>query len=95
MKDKTKKKEGKEVKKEAKTVVFGTSPVSSRGQLVIPAKLRKAQNIQPGDTLIFTGLPGTNYFTVLNANAFEGFTKDLQNFLGNETLPDKEKKKGK
>lgn len=81
--------------KEVKTVVFGTSPVSSRGQLVIPAKLRKAQNIQPGDTLIFTGLPGTNYFTVLNANAFEGFTKDLQNLLGNEPLPTKEKKKGK
>lgn len=91
MKDKSKQKE----KKEAKTVVFGTSPVSSRGQLVVPAKLRKAQNIQSGDTLIFTGLPGANYFTVLNANAFEGFTKDLQNLLGNETVQKKEKKKGK
>lgn len=79
--------------KETRTIVFGTSPVSSRGQLVIPAKLRKAQNIQPGDTLIFTGLPGTNYFTVLNANAFEGFTKDLQNLLGKK--PVQEKKKGK
>lgn len=93
MKVKNKIKEGNEVKKEAKTVVFGTSPVSSRGQLVIPAKLRKAQNIQPGDTFIFTGVPDTNYFTVLNANAFEGFTKDLQNLLGKE--PVQEKKKGK
>ena len=95
MKNKTKQEEGKAVRKEAKTVVYGTSPVSSRGQLVIPAKLRKAQNIQPGDTLIFTGVPDTNYFTVLNANAFEGFTKDLQNLLGHEPLPTKEKKKGK
>lgn len=75
-------------------VVFGTSPVSSRGQMVIPAKLRKAHNLQPGDTLIFTGTPDSNYFTVLNANAFEGFTKDLQNLLG-EDKPSKKEKKGK
>ena len=79
-------------KKEAKMVVFGTSPVSSRGQMVIPAKLRKAHNLQPGDTLIFTGTPDSNYFTVLNANAFEGFTKDLQNLLGDDKSPKKEKK---
>lgn len=82
-------------KKEAKMVVFGTSPISSRGQMVIPAKLRKAHNLQPGDTLIFTGTPDSNYFTVLNANAFEGFTKDLQGILGNEQPATKEKKKGK
>ena len=82
-------------KKEAKMVVFGTSPVSSRGQMVIPAKLRKAHNLQPGDTLIFTGTPDANYFTVLNANAFEGFTKDLQGILNNEQPTTKEKKKGK
>ncbi len=35
-------------KKESKMVVFGTSPVSSRGQMVIPAKLRKALNIPSG-----------------------------------------------
>ncbi len=91
MKDKDKQKG----QKEAKMVVFGTSPVSSRGQMVIPAKLRKAHNIQPGDTLIFTGTQDSNYFTVLNANAFEGFTKDLQGILGTEQSPTKEKKKGK
>lgn len=79
-------------KKESKMVVFGTSPVSSRGQMVIPAKLRKALNIQPGDTLIFTGTPDANYFTVLNANAFEGFTKDLQNLLGDDQSLKKDKK---
>jgi AbrB family looped-hinge helix DNA binding protein len=87
MNDKSKPKD----KKSAKTVVFGTSPVSSRGQLVIPAKLRKAQNIQPGDTLVFTGVPGSTYFTVLNANAFDGFTKDLHNLLEPDT---KKEKKG-
>lgn len=91
MKDKDKQKG----QKESKMVVFGTSPVSSRGQMVIPAKLRKAHNIQPGDTLIFTGTPDSNYFTVLNASAFEGFTKDLQNILGNDVPAPKEKKKGK
>lgn len=87
MKDKTEQKQ----KKTVKSVVFGTSPVSSRGQLVIPAKLRKAQNIQPGDTLIFTGIPGTSHFTVLNANAFDGFTKDLQSLLGEEKTSKKDK----
>lgn len=91
MKNKNRLNEG----KESKTVVFGTSPVSSRGQLVVPAKLRKAQNIQPGDTLIFTGVPGASYFTVLNANAFEGFTKDLQNLFGEKQPSTKAKKKSK
>lgn len=87
------KQKSKKESKQAKTVVFGTSPVSSRGQLVIPAKLRKAQNIQPGDTLIFTGIPGGSHFTVLNANAFDGFTKDLQGFLKDDiSEEDKDKK---
>ncbi len=77
--------------KKTKTIVFGTSPISSRGQLVIPAKLRKAQNLQPGDTLIFTGIPGTNYFTVLNANAFESFTKSLQDLFEESDLVKKKK----
>jgi AbrB family looped-hinge helix DNA binding protein len=40
---------------QSKMTVFGTAPVSSKGQIVIPAKLRKAQNIKAGDTLIFIG----------------------------------------
>lgn len=68
--------------------VFGTAPVSSKGQIVIPAKLRKAQNIQAGDTLIFTGDPEAGHFHVLSANSFKGFTEDLNNliFNGNKKL---------
>ncbi|NMC64468.1 MAG: AbrB/MazE/SpoVT family DNA-binding domain-containing protein [SAR324 cluster bacterium] len=77
MKDKSSK------KPQSKMTVFGTAPVSSRGQIVIPAKLRKAQNINPGDTLIFTGNPESGYFHVLNANSFKGFTNDLNNLVFN------------
>lgn len=75
--------------------VFGTAPVSSKGQIVIPAKLRKAQNIQAGDTLIFTGDPEAGHFHVLSANSFKGFTEDLNNliFNGNKTLSGESKKK--
>ncbi|MFZ5376512.1 MAG: AbrB/MazE/SpoVT family DNA-binding domain-containing protein [Patescibacteria group bacterium] len=67
----------------SKMTVFGTAPVSSRGQIVIPAKLRKAQNINAGDTLIFTGNPESGYFQVLNANSFKGFSDDLNNLIFN------------
>jgi AbrB family looped-hinge helix DNA binding protein len=85
-------------KKQSKMTVFGTAPVSSRGQIVIPAKLRKAQNINPGDTLIFTGDPNSGYFHVLNANSFKGFTDDLNNLIFNNKdikAPEKPEKKSK
>jgi AbrB family looped-hinge helix DNA binding protein len=77
--------------------VFGTAPVSSKGQIVIPAKLRKAQNIKAGDTLIFTGNPEVGHFHVLSANSFKGFTEDLNNliFNGNQKLSGEQKKNEK
>jgi len=90
MKDKGLKK-----KPQSKMTVFGTAPVSSRGQIVIPAKLRKAQNIQPGDTLIFTGNPESGYFHVLNANSFKGFTDDLNNLVFNNKPEEDSDKKEK
>lgn len=82
-------------KPQSKMTVFGTAPVSSKGQIVIPAKLRKAQNIQEGDTLIFTGNPEAGHFHVLSANSFKGFTEDLNNiiFNGNKTLSGESKNK--
>lgn len=86
---------GSKKKPQAKMTVFGTAPVSSRGQIVIPAKLRKAQNINPGDTLIFTGNPDAGYFHVLNANSFKGFTNDLNNLVFNNKSEEKPVKKDK
>ena len=84
-------------KSPAKMTVFGTAPVSSRGQIVIPAKLRKVQNINPGDTLIFTGSPESGHFNVLNANSFKGFTDDLNKLVFNnhldKSVPQEEKPK--
>lgn len=89
---------GSKKKPQTKMTVFGTAPVSSHGQIVIPAKLRKAQNINPGDTLIFTGNPDAGYFHVLNASSFKGFTDDLNNLVFNnksEEEPVKKVKKSK
>jgi AbrB family looped-hinge helix DNA binding protein len=85
----------KKKKQPAKMTVFGTSPMSSRGQIVVPAKLRKAHNIKPGDTLIFTGNPEAGHFHVLNASSFKGFTEDLSNLLfeGNKKITEKKGKK--
>lgn len=82
---------------QSKMTVFGTAPVSSKGQIVIPAKLRKAQNIKEGDTLIFTGNPDAGHFHVLSANSFKGFTEDLNNliFNGNKKLSGEQKKSEK
>jgi len=91
----TMKDKGSKKKPQSKMTVFGTAPVSSRGQIVIPAKLRKAQNIQPGDTLIFTGNPESGYFHVLNANSFKGFTDDLNNLVFNNNSEEDSDKKGK
>ena len=35
-----------------KTVVFGSTTVGERGQIVLPVKLRKMYGLKPGDTLI-------------------------------------------
>jgi len=91
----TMKDKGLKKKPQSKMTVFGTAPVSSRGQIVIPAKLRKAQNIQPGDTLIFTGNPESGYFHVLNANSFKGFTDDLNNLVFNNKPEEDSDKKEK
>ncbi len=34
---------------------YGSATVGTKGQIVIPAKLRKYSNIKPGDTLMFIG----------------------------------------
>lgn len=71
--------------------VFGMGTVLERGQIIIPAKLRKSQNIKPGDTFVFMGTPGSSNFNVVNTKTFEGFTDDLTKLLVKD--PEKEDKK--
>ena len=40
-------------KKGVKDMFYGSATVGTKGQIVIPAKLRKDSNIKSGDTLIF------------------------------------------
>jgi len=41
---------------------YGSATVGPKGQVVIPAKLRKELDIKSGDTLIFLGRPGPKEF---------------------------------
>jgi AbrB family looped-hinge helix DNA binding protein len=37
---------------------FGSTTVGDRGQIVLPAELRKEYNIEAGDKLLVVGMPG-------------------------------------
>jgi AbrB family looped-hinge helix DNA binding protein len=52
-------------KKEFEGMFYGSATVGTKGQVVIPAKLREDSNIKPGDTLIFIGKLGQEGFGVM------------------------------
>jgi len=57
--------------------VYGTVKVSSKGQVVIPAQIRKDYKIEEGDSLIFVEChPGV--FSMIKAKNLE----DIQDVLG-------------
>jgi len=52
-------------KEEFERRFYGSTTVGTKGQIVIPAKLRKDSNIKPGDTLIFIRGPREGGFGVM------------------------------
>jgi AbrB family looped-hinge helix DNA binding protein len=51
--------------------VFGSTMVSPKGQVVIPANARKELNIGPGDTLLACGTPHGEGLLLLKVEAVE------------------------
>jgi len=49
-------------KEELEPTFYGSATVGPKGQIVVPAKLRKELDIKPGDTLIFLGKAGPKGF---------------------------------
>ncbi len=62
-------------------LVYGTASVRAKGQIVIPAKLRKELNVQEGDTLVFIGSAFPEAFNVVKAETAEELTKALNRLL--------------
>lgn len=65
-------------KKKIDATFYGSAIVGAKGQIVIPAKLRKDSNIRPGDTLIFIGTSGQEGFGVVKAEAMLRLKKEFE-----------------
>jgi len=53
--------------------VYGTVTVGERGQLVIPAQLRKILNIKPGDQLMVFAKPDKRVINLMPSKDFSKF----------------------
>ena len=49
---------GKHILGKAKRHIFGTARVGEKGQIVIPKEARQIFGVQPGDTLVTSGIGG-------------------------------------
>jgi len=52
---------------------YGSTTVGERGQIVLPAKLRKAFKVRQGDKLLVIGMPGGTHITLLRADMVNEF----------------------
>jgi len=52
---------------------YGTATVGERGQIVIPAELRKALNIKSGDQLIVFAKPERKVISLMPSREFSKF----------------------
>jgi AbrB family looped-hinge helix DNA binding protein len=65
-------------KEEFDTKFYGSATVGTKGQIVIPSRLRKDFDIKQGDTLIFIGGHGGEGFGVVKPEALLGLQKKLE-----------------
>ena len=61
--------------------VFGSTVVSPRGQVVIPASARKTLGIDPGDTLLVCGPPHEQGLLLLKADSIEQILSTVSEWL--------------
>ncbi|MBA7595002.1 hypothetical protein ES703_01961 [subsurface metagenome] len=65
-------------KEEVEGMFYGSATVGTKGQIVIPAKLRKDSNIKPGDTLIFICKSGREGFGVMKPERLLRLQKEFE-----------------
>ena len=69
---------------------YGSATVGTKGQIVIPVKLRKELNIKAGDTLIFLARPGQGDFGVMKPEGMLALQSELEEIR--EQLSEKERR---
>jgi len=73
-------------------IFYGSTTVGERGQIVLPAKMRKEFNIKKGDKLLVIGNPDMNHINLINQ---ETLTKHLEKISENiNQIKSSIKKKG-
>jgi len=65
--------------KHKKPHFYGAATVSEKGQIVIPAEARKANDIKPGDKLIVAGGEGQHPLLLIKAEAMTEKIEHLTN----------------
>lgn len=65
-------------RKKADASFYGSATVGTKGQMVIPVRLRKDSNIRTGDTLIFISTPGQQGFVVMKAESMLRLKKEFE-----------------
>ena len=60
---------------------YGSASVGERGQIVLPAKLRKAFGISPGDQLLVMGQPGMHHIMIVKANVLNDMLVNMNDMI--------------
>jgi len=64
-----------------KPVFYGSASVGERGQIVLPAKIRKEFGIAPGDQLLVLGQPEMNHIMIVKANVLNDMLTNMNDML--------------
>lgn len=65
-----------------KPIVFGTTKVGERGQIVIPKEAREEYDISAGDTLFVLGDEEKRGLAIVKADFLEGFALQILRGIG-------------
>jgi AbrB family looped-hinge helix DNA binding protein len=60
-----------------KMIFYGSTTVGERGQIVLPAKMRKVFNIKKGDKLLVIGNPDLNHINLINQETLSKYLEKI------------------
>ena len=60
-----------------KMIFYGSTTVGERGQIVLPAKMRKEFKIKKGDKLLVIGNPGLSHINLVNQETLNKYLEKM------------------
>lgn len=60
-----------------KMIFYGSTTVGERGQIVLPAKMRKEFNLKKGDKLLVIGNPDLNHINLINQETLSKYLEKI------------------